>query len=77
MLASPCALVLTGWHLLTVKIGAPIGLGLGGKVKEVLRAVPVAEVDGIEVRKVALRQDITVHVRGCRSPSRPTPGQRP
>jgi hypothetical protein len=64
VLASPCALVLTRQHLLTVKVGAPIGLGLGGKVKEVLSAVPVAEVDGIDVKKVALRQNITIHVRG-------------
>lgn len=62
--ASPCAVVLTGQRLLTVKIGAPIGLGLGGKVKELLGAVPLAEVEGIDVKKVALRQSITLHVRG-------------
>ena len=64
VLSSPCAVVLTGQRLLTVKIGAPIGLGLGGKVKEVLSSVPIAEVDGIDVKKVALRQNITIHVRG-------------
>lgn len=64
VLASPCAVVLTSQRLLTVKIGAPIGLGLGGKVKEVLSSVPLAEVAGIEVRKIALRQNVTLHVRG-------------
>jgi hypothetical protein len=64
VLASPCAVVLTPQRLLTVKIGAPIGLGLGGKVKEILSSVPLAEVAGIEVKKVALRQNITLHVRG-------------
>lgn len=64
VLSSPCAVVLTGRRLLTVKIGAPIGLGLGGKVKEVLSSVPVADVSGIDVKKVALRQNITIHVRG-------------
>lgn len=64
VLSSPCAVVLTGQRLLTVKIGAPIGLGLGGKVKEVLSGVPIGEVDGVEVKKVALRQNITLHVRG-------------
>jgi hypothetical protein len=64
VLASPCALVLTSQRLLTVKIGAPIGLGLGGKVKEVLSSVPLSEVAGIEVKKVALRQNVTLHVRG-------------
>jgi hypothetical protein len=64
VLGSPCALVLTNQRLLTVKIGAPIGMGLGGKVKEVLSSVPVADVAGIETKKVALRQNITLHVRG-------------
>lgn len=64
VLDSPCAVVLTPQRLLTVKIGAPIGLGLGGKVKEVLGWVPITEVEAIEVRKVALRQSITLHVRG-------------
>jgi hypothetical protein len=64
VLASPCAVVLTPQRLLTVKIGAPIGLGLGGKVKEVLSSVPIADVAGIDVKKIAMRQNITIHVRG-------------
>lgn len=64
VLSSPCAVVVTQQRLLTVKIGAPIGLGLGGKVKEVLSAVPVSEVDAVEVKKVALRQNITIHTQG-------------
>lgn len=64
VLSSPCAVVLTRQRLLTVKIGAPIGLGLGGKVKEVLSSVPIADVAGIDVKKVAMRQNITLHVRG-------------
>ena len=64
VLSTPCALVLSSTRLLTVKIGAPIGLGLGGKVKEVLSAVPLAEVDGVEVKKIGLRQNITLRARG-------------
>ena len=64
VLSSPCALVLTTHRLLTAKIGAPIGLGLGGKFKEVLSWVPVTDVTGLDVKKVALRQNITLHVRG-------------
>jgi hypothetical protein len=64
VLSAPCALVLTPQRLLSVKIGAPIGMGLGGKVKEVLSAVPVSEVDGIDVRKIAMRQNITLRTRG-------------
>ncbi len=64
VLASPCAIVLTPQRLLTVKIGAPIGMGLGGKVKEVLSSVPIAEVEGVDIKKIALRQNITLQVRG-------------
>jgi hypothetical protein len=64
VLSSPCAVVLTRQRLLTVKISPPIGLGLGGKVKEVLSSVPIAEVAGIDVKKIALRQNITLRVRG-------------
>ena len=64
VLGTPCALVLTDQRLLSLKIGAPIGMGLGGKVKDLLSAVPVAEVEGVDVKKVALRQNITLRVRG-------------
>jgi hypothetical protein len=60
---NPCAIVLTNRRLLTVKIGAPIGLGLGGKVKSLLSGVPVQDVHSVEVKKIALRQNITLHVR--------------
>ena len=64
VLESPCAIVLTNSRVLTVKIGAPIGLGLGGKVKEVLSAVPLHDVDGVDVKKIAMRQNITLRARG-------------
>jgi len=63
VLTSPCAVVLTAKRLLTVKISAPIGLGLGGQVKEILSSVPIAEVRGVDVKKIALRQNITLHIR--------------
>ena len=47
-----------------VKIGAPIGLGLGGKVKEILSAVPIEAVQSVDVKKIALRQNITLQVSG-------------
>lgn len=46
------------------KIGAPIGLGLGGKVKEILSAVPIEAVQSVDVKKIALRQNITLQVSG-------------
>ena len=65
---NPMALVLTSRHLLTVKISAPIGMGIGGNVKEVMTAIPLTEVDSIDVKKIALRQNITLTVRGVEIP---------
>src|SRR4051812_22538778 len=65
---NPMALVLTEQRLLTLKIGMPIGLGIGGKVKELLTAIPLSEVDSIAVKKIALRQNVTVTVRGVEIP---------
>jgi hypothetical protein len=62
------AIVLTNRSLLTVKISAPIGLGMGGNVKELMTAIPLTEVDSIEVKKIALRQNITLIVRGVEIP---------
>src|SRR3954452_6567321 len=47
-LASPMALVLTNRRLLSVKIGSPIGMGIGGEVKEIVGAARLDEVDAIE-----------------------------
>jgi hypothetical protein len=67
-LDNPMALVLSDRRLLTVKISAPIGLGIGGKVKELLTAIPLAEVDAIKVKRIALRQNITLIVHGVEIP---------
>lgn len=64
-LASPMALVVTPKRLLTLKIGSPIGLGIGGDVKELVSAVPIGDVDSIEVKRLLLGRVITVTVRGA------------
>jgi len=65
---NPMALALSQRRLLTLKISQPIGVGIGGKVKEVLTAIPLREVDSIEVKRIALRQNITITVRGVEIP---------
>ena len=62
--SNPMALVLTNRRLLTLKIGMPIGFGIGGSVKELLSAIPLDQVDSIEVKRIALRLNITLTVRG-------------
>jgi hypothetical protein len=63
-LEAPMAVALTQWRLLALKIGAPTGLGVGGRVKALLSAVPIAEVDSIVVKRLALGYTITLTVRG-------------
>jgi hypothetical protein len=66
--ANPMALVLTDRRLLTVKISSPIGFGIGGNVKELMSAISLDDVDSIQVKKIALRQNITITVRGVEIP---------
>jgi hypothetical protein len=66
--ANPMALVLTDRRLLTVRISSPIGFGIGGNVKELLSAISLDDVDSIQVKKIALRQNITITVRGVEIP---------
>ena len=53
-LASPMALAVTGKRLLSLKVTAPIGLGIGMKVQELVSAVPLADVDSIDIVEVVL-----------------------
>ncbi len=63
-LASPMALAVTARRLLSLKVTAPVGLGIGMKVQELVSAVPVSEVDSIEVNRLAVGKTVTVTVRG-------------
>jgi hypothetical protein len=63
-LASPMALAVTPKRLVVFKIGSPIGLGIGGKVKELVSSVPLADVDSIDVKRLAAGQVVTVTVKG-------------
>jgi hypothetical protein len=63
-LASPMALAVTQQRLLSLAIAAPIGLGVGGKVKDLVSAVPISDVDSIEAKRLAVGKTVTVTVRG-------------
>ena len=62
-LASPMALAVTPRRLLSLDIAAPIGMGIGGKVKGLVSAVPLSEVDSIEVKRLAVGKTVTVTIR--------------
>lgn len=61
---SPMGLILTNRRLMTLKIGMPIGLGIGGAVKDFLSAVPVGAVDSIEPKRLAAGYSIHMTVNG-------------
>lgn len=63
-LASPMALAVTPRRLLSLKISSPIGLGIGGDVKELVSAVPLSAVDSVEVKRLAVGKTITATVNG-------------
>ena len=63
-LASPMALAVTSQRLLSLKVTAPVGLGIGMKVEGLVSAVPLSDVDSIEVKRLAAGKTVTVTVRG-------------
>ena len=63
-ITSPMALAVTDKRLICFKISNPVGLGIGGDVKELVSASPLGEVDSIEVKRLAVGKTVTVTVRG-------------
>lgn len=63
-LEAPMALALTNKRLLSLAYSNPVGMGMGGKVKDLLDAVPIAEVDAIEVKRLLAGYRITLRIRG-------------
>lgn len=63
-LASPMSLVITNRRLLSVSIGSPIGMGIGGEVKEIVGSAGLDEVDSIEFRRLLAGKVLKLRVRG-------------
>ena len=63
-LANPMALAVTKKRLLCFKLGAVVGMGVGGDVKELVSAAPLAEVDSVETKRLGLGLTITATLRG-------------
>ncbi|HTS96984.1 MAG TPA: hypothetical protein VMI33_10210 [Streptosporangiaceae bacterium] len=63
-LTSPMALVMTDQRLLVVKISSVVAMGKGGDVKELISAVPLADVDSIEIKRLLVGKVVTVTVQG-------------
>jgi hypothetical protein len=56
------ALAVTDLRLLCFGISNPVGLGIGVDVKELVSEAPLAEVDSIEVKRLAVGKTVTVTV---------------
>lgn len=63
-LASPMALALTDQRLLSLSMGAQVGMGLGGGVKELVAEATLAEVDSITAKRLLVGKVVQVSVRG-------------
>jgi hypothetical protein len=64
-LARPMALALTDRRLVVVKISPPIAMGKGGDVKELVSAVPLTDVDSIEIKRLLVGKVVVVTVGGA------------
>lgn len=63
-LASPMALAITPERLLSLRMGAQVGMGIGGGVKEIVGEAALADVDSITVKRLLLGKVIQLTIRG-------------
>jgi hypothetical protein len=63
-LTKPMALALTDSRLVVFKLSLPIAMGKGGDIKELVSAVPIRDVDSIQIKRVLVGKVVTVTVRG-------------
>jgi hypothetical protein len=56
------ALLVTTQRVVVLKIGSPVGLGIGGAVERLVSSLPISAVDEIRVRRLLLGKVITVIV---------------
>jgi hypothetical protein len=50
--------------MLTLELGSTVGMGAGGSVKRLMSSIPLAEVDSIEIKRLALGKIVKITVRG-------------
>jgi hypothetical protein len=59
------ALALTESRLVVFKVSQPIAMGKGGDVKDLVSAVPLSDVDSIEVKRLLVGKVVVVTVGGA------------
>ena len=63
-LASPMALAITNRRLLSLSMGAQVGMGLGGGIKELVGEAPLSDVDDVKVKRKLMGGQVEVTLRG-------------
>ena len=63
-LASPMAIAITQYRLLSFSMGAQAGMGVGGGVKELVGQAPLADVSSLTTKRLLLGKVVEVTVRG-------------
>jgi hypothetical protein len=63
-LTKPMALALTERRLVVFSVSAPIAMGKGGDIKELISAVPISEVDSIEIKRLLIGKVVVLTVNG-------------
>jgi hypothetical protein len=58
------ALALTESRLVVLEVSAPIAMGKGGDVKRLVSAVPLTDVDAIDIKRLLVGKVVHVTVRG-------------
>jgi hypothetical protein len=76
-LTSPMALALTDSRLLVLSVSQPLAMGKGGDVKELFSAVPLNEVDSIQVKRLLVGKIVIVSVQGSAVKLEAGPGSNP
>lgn len=63
-LASPMAIAITQYRLLSFSMGAQAGMGMGGGVKDLVGQAPLADVDSLTTKRLLVGKVVEITLRG-------------
>jgi hypothetical protein len=63
-LASPMAIAITQRRLLSLSMGAQVGMGIGGGVTDLIGQAPLSEVDSLTTKRLLVGKVVNITVRG-------------
>lgn len=63
-LASPMAIAITQYRILSFSMGAQAGMGVGGGVKELVGQAPLADVGSLTTKRLLVGKIVEITVRG-------------